>query len=264
MKASPAHSILCMSRSANPTCASGLMNTCAQGLRREFFTQAEQRSRLKERVMSGDYSRFGFVPSQDYSAVLLQQGRALTDRDWNDGVTATNRSLQARTLDTSAPVVVAATTPHALKITIGGPGGLLIGRGRMYVDGVPAENHGAGQQQWDAEFAELYGQDPVAYNQQPSLPQPAPLPTAGTSVIYLDVWQREVTYIEDRNLVEKALGVDTTTRMQTVWQVKVLGNVGPNVDCSTPLDQIAAWTALTKPSGGRLTTDVGQFTVTDP
>jgi hypothetical protein len=214
--------------------------------------------------MSGDYSRFGFVPSQDYSAVLLQQGRALTDRDWNDGVTATNRSLQARTLDTSAPVVVAATTPDAFKITSDGLGGLLIGRGRMYVDGVLAENHGAGAPVWDAELAEVYGKDPVAYNQQPYLPQPAPLASTGQSVIYLDVWQREVTSIEDPTLVEKALGVDTTTRMQTVWQVKVLGNVGPTVDCSTPLDQISAWTTLTKPSGGRLTTDVGQFATTDP
>src|SRR4029077_14562896 len=174
MKASPAHSILCMSRSANPTCASGLMNTCAQGLRREFTTQAEQRSRLKERVMSGDYSRFGFVPSQDYSAVLLQQGRALTDRDWNDGVTATNRSLQARTLDTSAPVVVAATTPDAFKITIGGPGGLLIGRGRMYVDGVPAENHGAGQQQWGGVLGELLGPESGSL-------QPPPLPATASA-----------------------------------------------------------------------------------
>jgi hypothetical protein len=212
--------------------------------------------------MSGDYSRFGFVPSQDYNAVLLQQGRPLTDADWNSQAAAINRRIQAGTQDISAPVVVAATTPDAFEITIGGPGGLLIGRGRMYVDGLLAENHGAGAPVWDTELAELYGKDPVAYNQQPYLPQPAPLATAGQSVIYLDVWQREVTYIEDPALVEKAIGVDTTTRLQTVWQVKAfsLGN-SPTIDCSTP---ISAWTALTKPSGGRLTTDVDRFATTDP
>jgi hypothetical protein len=214
--------------------------------------------------MSGDYSRFGFVPSHDYSAVLLQQGRALTDRDWNDSVTATSRSLQARTLDISDPVVVSAATPDAFKITSDGLGGLMIGRGRMYVDGILAENHGGGRQQWDAELAELYRPHPVPYEKQPYLPRAPSLPTSGPNLVYLDVWPREVTHIEDPDLIEKALNVDTTTRIQNVWQVKVLGNVGPNVDCSTPLDQISAWTALTKPTGGRLTTAVGQFTATDP
>ncbi len=39
---------------------------------------------------------------------------------------------------------------------------------------------------------------------------------------YLDVWQRHITAIEDTNIREVALnGNDTTTRTQTVWQVKL-------------------------------------------
>lgn len=42
-------------------------------------------------------------------------------------------------------------------------------------------------------------------------------------VIYIDAWKRSVTSLDDERLLEAALGgVDTTTRLQTVWQVKIL------------------------------------------
>ena len=67
---------------------------------------------------------------------------------------------------------------------------------------------------------------PLPYNEQPYFPNVsvvAPAPTGGgPHLVYLDVWQREVTLLADGDLVEKAVGVDTTTRQQTVWQVKVL------------------------------------------
>ncbi|HEU4834945.1 MAG TPA: DUF6519 domain-containing protein, partial [Pyrinomonadaceae bacterium] len=69
-------------------------------------------------------------------------------------------------------------------------------------------------------------------------------------LVYIDVWQREVTVLEDPSLREIALGgPDTTTRIQTAWQVRVLQNVGAH-GCG---DTIAAWDALTAPSAGRLT-----------
>ena len=38
---------------------------------------------------------------------------------------------------------------------------------------------------------------------------------------YLDVWQRHITAIEDPSILESALnGPDTTTRLQTIWQIK--------------------------------------------
>jgi hypothetical protein len=40
--------------------------------------------------------------------------------------------------------------------------------------------------------------------------------------VYLDVWQREVSYLQDPRLVDPAVGIDTTGRLQTVWQVKLL------------------------------------------
>jgi len=72
-----------------------------------------------------------------------------------------------------------------------------------------------------------------------------------TDLGYLDVWQREVTALEDPDIQEIALGgPDTTTRRQTVWQVRVLENVGPH-SCDEP---IAAWDNQITPSAGRLST----------
>ena len=47
--------------------------------------------------------------------------------------------------------------------------------------------------------------------------------TDGTYLAFLDVWPREITALDDRFVREVALGgPDTTTRLKTVWQVKLL------------------------------------------
>jgi hypothetical protein len=64
--------------------------------------------------------------------------------------------------------------------------------------------------------------------------------TAGRYLVYLDVWQRHITAIDDPHIREIALGgPDTATRTKTVWQVKLarIGNVGAG-DCDTAL---AGW-----------------------
>ena len=124
------------------------------------------------------------------------------------------------------------TTPDAFALAFDANGNLTIGRGRIYVDGLLAENHGTAPLAWDSALAEQFGTKATRYDQQPYLPNAPALPTAGgPHIVYVDVWEREVTQFEDPNLVEKALGVDTTTRLQTVWQVKVAGQrPGANLD----------------------------------
>ena len=84
-----------------------------------------------------------------------------------------------------------------------------IGRGRLYLDGILVENE---ERRW--------------LSNQPDLPGAAlPERTAGTQrfLVYLDVWKRHLSYLEDPTLREVALaGPDTTTRERVVWQVKVL------------------------------------------
>ena len=58
-------------------------------------------------------------------------------------------------------------------------------------------------------------------------PSPSKLATLnlvdGHYLVYLDVWQRHITALEDSHIRQKALGApDTTTRAKTVWQVKIL------------------------------------------
>lgn len=46
---------------------------------------------------------------------------------------------------------------------------------------------------------------------------------AGVYVVYLDVWERQITHLEDHEIKEVALGgVDTATRTKIIWQVKAL------------------------------------------
>ena len=204
--------------------------------------------------MGGDYTRWTFNPARDYSELFKQQGRVDLDADWNELVEIVNRRWRAETMDIIGRAVVPSfTTPNAFQITPAGPGQFTIGVGRMYVDGLLAECHGMSPLVYDATLGEVNGSAPVPFNQQPYFPNPAPLPSSGPAVdlIYLDVWQREVTALQDAAIREKALGgPDTTTRMQTVWQVKILPNVGTH-SCR---DKIDAWDTLTSASAGRLTT----------
>lgn len=233
--------------------------------------------------MTFDISRSSFDPTKDYLGVVMQQGRVQLDSDWNEWLAELNRRLQAGTLDVVGAAGVPQSTPLGFKIDQAEGGTLTIGPGRIYVDGLLAENHGApapkGTWEWDPTLAEERGITAVPFFDQPYLRYndrtiDPPVPetadrsnhpskfnrpdflATGRSLIYLDVWQREVTPVQDPELIEKAVGIDTTGRLQTVWQVKLLADIG-SAGCSTPADQFPEWKKEIRPSGGRLTTSTG-------
>jgi hypothetical protein len=193
-------------------------------------------------------------PLRDLSGVGLQQGRILPDADVNVLVDILDRRHRAAVADQRQTGVaqVSKLTPDAFKITASGRQ-LSIGRGRMYVDGLLAENHGdPAKPVFDPVLAEPTRDGPVSYDAQPYWPTPDPLPDGpGPHLAYLDVWQRELTYLNAPDLVEPAIGVDTTTRTQVVWQVRLFGNVGTGATCGGPIE---GWDELIAPSGARLTT----------
>ncbi|HRI18778.1 MAG TPA: DUF6519 domain-containing protein, partial [Burkholderiaceae bacterium] len=212
--------------------------------------------------MTADFSRIRIDPLAAFSGVELQQGRVLLDADFNEQVAIVDRRLRALASDVLGRATASGTTPDAFRLTPTGAG-FTIGGGRMYVDGLLAENFGRAnpaERVFDPLLAEThYSQDPT-YAEQPWLQPPPALPTAGRHLVYLDVWERELTAVERPALQESALGVDTSTRRQTVWQVRVLGSeAGPGVDCASPDAAIPGWANLIAPSGGRLTT--GTFDV---
>ncbi|MGQ0445495.1 MAG: DUF6519 domain-containing protein [Beijerinckiaceae bacterium] len=188
--------------------------------------------------MSGDYTRFTFDQLKRYSGVLMQQGRVQLDSDWNEEIDILRRRIRTTTLDILGPLGVPfAASPNAFGIgwIPSPPVDLSISPGRLYVDGIQIE---------------AFAEDNATYNHQPFFPPqspgfpPPPLPATGDAVVYLDVWDREITYIEDPELLDVALGgADTAARRQTVWQVRV--EPMPDAACGMPVGA--------PPSAGRLT-----------
>ncbi len=237
--------------------------------------------------MSFDASRFFFDPTRDYLGVVMQQGRVQLDSDWNEWLMELLRRLQAGTMDLVGRTGVPATTPSGFKInaySVGTSLQISIGCGRIYVDGLLAENHGAAaQSQWDPALAE-YSAAPqlpntsevdVDYTQQPYY-SPGALSAAQNAgkqyLVYLDVWQRDVSAVQDTNLIDPAVGIETTARRQTVWQVKLLDvttleftGVTPDAPIAGLVatdPAIAPWAALLQPSGALLTNGTGGAQIT--
>ena len=231
--------------------------------------------------MSGDYSRDSFDALRDYAGVFMQQGRAALDADWNELARVFERRIRAGTVDTIGRAVVPRETLSGFQIQLLAGPEIEIGRGRLYLDGMLLECHGAANfpGPGDEDFADpmfdrsrtgtsgpegvldelisAAGSDFLPYGRQPYWPAPAALPeTAGPHLVYLVGWQREVTPLENPGLLEPALGgIDTAARWQNVWQVRLLPDVGANATCATPDDELAGWVEAMAPSTARLSTD---------
>jgi hypothetical protein len=212
--------------------------------------------------MSGDYTRFTFAARKLFSGVLKQQGRVSLDADFNEFQEILDRRDRSEMYDTVGHAVVPKTTPHGFEIGVY-LNSLIIGVGRMYVDGIQAECFGRLRKplppqpppptEFDPALGNLIGSSPLPFTAQPFYYNPnfPGLTGSGiTHMVYLDVWQREVTSWEDDRLLDKALGgVDTDTRVQTAWQVKALPNVAADA-CTNPPK---VWKDLIAPSSARMT-----------
>jgi Family of unknown function (DUF6519) len=206
--------------------------------------------------MKGDFSRSTFDPRKHYSSVRMQQGRVQLDADWNEQVDILLHLIRTQLADVVGPAGTAAPAP-GFAITLPGPAkdaedqaradepgepaappralpDLQIGAGRYYVDGILCEN-----------------EESVPFSQQPDNPDAADrlkeLSNCDQCLVYLDVWERHITAIEDPAIREIALGgADTTTRARTVWQVKLLPLSGDEGEYQgwhkgDPLSSLPAW-----------------------
>ena len=167
--------------------------------------------------MKGDFSRDTFDSKKHYSRVLMQQGRVQADADWNEqqAITAYREKTTAKDIigGCGAPL-----NDAGFGIATDGKT-LTISKGRFYADGILCEND----------------QADLDYLKQPDFPNaPNPLDLlkkakAPFGIVYLDVWQRHITALDDDYIREKALGgPDTATRLKTIWQVRVLPVQGPD------------------------------------
>lgn len=171
--------------------------------------------------MKGDFSRDTFDAARHFSRVLMQQGRVQLDADWNEQASILLHYLQTLAADLIGPH---AGPAGALGFEITPEGtDLKIGKGRYYVDGVLCENEG---DCW--------------YSSQPDYPLPDDhsrdlghvVDEPGEYGVYLDVWERHITYLDDDHIREVALGgPDTATRARVVWQVKIKPLPGASPSC---------------------------------
>ncbi|MGD9948599.1 MAG: DUF6519 domain-containing protein [Desulfobulbus sp.] len=154
--------------------------------------------------MKTQISRNSFQADSSYSGLYLQQGRMITDADWNELTDIEKKRLFAALAD-----LVAGGAPRGdgLRIVADPEGStnVLIQPGVLYAEGVPAR---------------LSAEGKVAINEQPAYPIQADY--SGQNLrLYADIWERTVTALEDASLMDPALhGADTSTRTQTMVQVK--------------------------------------------
>jgi len=210
--------------------------------------------------MKGDNSRDTFRREMHYRGVRMQQGRVQIDADWNELGDILDNLIAGQAADllggpaaVGLPAVTLTSSPApglgGFGISVGAPTtNLQIGPGRFYADGVVGV------------LATPVDGSPVLLTTQPDLPLPfvcTGVPalstvgppfsalTAGTYLVYLDVWQRHITALEDALVREQALGgPDTATRSQTVAQVKLL-SATPGTSCG---QSVPTFDQLVKPT----------------
>ena len=163
--------------------------------------------------MKSDITRDTFVAGKHFSRVIRQQGRVDLDADTNEQTSILLHYLRTLALDLIGPYA-APVMAAGFRLSKDANDSLSISAGRYYVDGYLVENDTS-----------------CLYTEQPYNPLTNDDPFAKALVdklealywVYLDVWERHITAIEDDSIREKALGgPDTCSRAQVTWQVRAL------------------------------------------
>lgn len=163
--------------------------------------------------MKSDITRDTFVAGKHFSRVIRQQGRVDLDADTNEQTSILLHYLRTLALDLIGPYA-APVMAAGFRLSKDANDSLSISAGRYYVDGYLVENDTS-----------------CLYTEQPYSPLTNDDPFAKALVdklealywVYLDVWERHITAIEDDSIREKALGgPDTCSRAQVAWQVRAL------------------------------------------
>jgi hypothetical protein len=187
-----------------------------------------------------DLSREGTDFRKRYNGVRLQQGRLLTDDDFNDAMRLDAEGTRRTHLDVIGPygspdggflpVAPAASLAPGSKVQF------TISAGTLYLGGLRLQQ--AVPEEFDLQKDWL--------NFDPTLHQPD-LPLAGTrtDLIYIAAWEQPVSAVEDSEKFEVALGsADTAVSMRTVQRVAVFPGVKTD-ECPVAWAQAtAAWASL--------------------
>jgi Family of unknown function (DUF6519) len=166
--------------------------------------------------MRSDFTRDTFDASKHLSRVLMQQGRVQLDADFNEQAAILLWRFRLLAKDMLGRHAAPTDLPDSFKVAAinvsgGGyvPRDFSIGAGRYYVEGMLCENDATERYAWQPGFPHET-KDSVG------------LLDGQTYLVYLDVWERHLSYVEDPSIREVALGgPDTCSRARVIWQVRV-------------------------------------------
>jgi hypothetical protein len=187
--------------------------------------------------MRGDFSRWTFDERSNYAGVLHQQGRVLSDADWNAATRIADRwqNETARAVLGAQVAAVPESDPEALRVVgaaVAGGGEVTVrlGPGRAWAGGLlvylrPAEEGSTGPEERVATYLAAPG-DPGA--------------DGSRDAVLLELWRESVSGFQSPDeLIEPALGgVDTTHRLWHGMALR-LARLGPGETCEDILDAIA-------------------------
>jgi hypothetical protein len=220
-----------------------------------------------------DITRFLKQPTKQYGGARLQQGRILTDADYNEGAWLHEEERRRSVLDfvgsrgspdggfsLGEPLALNQAPPDlatplkvgddvtAQPFTIGVPGTLVrpvsLQAGSFYLAG----------RRFDLEQPQ-----PFMFQRDFLQMGPADIPDAvddGTFIYYLNAWEQDISVVEDDEFREPALGGSDTSlrvrRMRRVEAQSVPGAAGCENGFLTAIDNIAGDSATFQPATGEL------------
>ncbi len=171
----------------------------------------------------GNYSRNTYDPSKGYASVRLQQGVPLVDADWNEAADVLRNELYSA-VQLVLPDGFPKANPVLRMFSAGTANDLITAAGPFPLGGrlailpsttnifVPVTFYS--QQRWTDPAAAAH--DGVAV-----IP-PLTTPTAArTDTIYADVWEQEINSVDDPNLINPAIGVETCVRLRRTVAIRV-------------------------------------------
>jgi len=183
--------------------------------------------------MKGDFSRFTFDKHKNYIGLLRQQGHVLLDADWNEQSFLWIENFRQLTRDIMGDFAIplnsneiAENNSAALKISrfsIDSRGVIdfKISRGLAYIAGYPF----------------ILVKD-TTFRNQSDFPEPITPEVKGDILVYIEVWQKTVNYIDDGFIREPILGgPDTCLRARLVGQIKAVSSEGIN-NCDDAMEYL--------------------------
>ena len=179
--------------------------------------------------MKGDFSKWAFEPTDNYSGVLHQQGRVLLDADWNadQQIDAFLRQTLGQDVIGAGVMAVPSSEFASFRVTqakvSGGQISVTVEPGRGWVDGILIYT--------PSPSTDL----PATYLPPPFNPATVSSADIGAGVrdaLVLEVWEESVSGFQDGELLEPALGgPDTTERVRSCYALRLL-RLNGDEDCS--------------------------------